>query len=29
MVDDPLWSLSQERTRPSRESLDEIMRDLM
>jgi 2-oxoglutarate ferredoxin oxidoreductase subunit beta len=29
MVDDPLWSLSQERTRPSREALDEIMRDLM
>jgi 2-oxoglutarate ferredoxin oxidoreductase subunit beta len=29
LVDDPLWSLSQDRTRPSRESLDEIMRDLM
>src|SRR5205085_7255767 len=29
MVDEPLWSLPQERTRPSREALDEIMRDLM
>jgi 2-oxoglutarate ferredoxin oxidoreductase subunit beta len=29
MVDDPLWSLSQERTRPPREALDRIMRELM
>ena len=29
VVDDPLWSLPLERTRPPREALDKIMKELM